>query len=155
MILDSTAVRAHPCAAGVKKMGRLQGPARAGRRPQPGRVRHHSRKAMAEQLAGAFIVWGRFLIVVASLLLLLLLSIVSGIPSISATPAQICAFGFPELHADQLDPVLRAISAHASAGPRPQREDGLGSLTWVFRHASARPGRAATYSVVPAHEGSA
>src|SRR5436305_5412923 len=30
LILDSTAVRAHPCAAGAKKMGRLRRPGRAG-----------------------------------------------------------------------------------------------------------------------------
>ena len=39
LILDSTVVRAHPCAAGAPKMGRDRRPGRAGPRPQPGRVR--------------------------------------------------------------------------------------------------------------------
>src|SRR6478672_3091830 len=40
LILDSTAVRAHPCAAGAKKMGRDWRPGRSGAWSQPRRVRH-------------------------------------------------------------------------------------------------------------------
>jgi transposase len=39
LILDSTVVRAHACAAGCKKVGRLRRPTGAGTGPQPRRVR--------------------------------------------------------------------------------------------------------------------